>query len=157
MNIHASPASAKPILQFKVGDFVRIQNSEIVGRVIEDTEAGGATAVNVFDDDTWGDNPKFGPGVLSMWTPTPIPPAVPVVIVRPVIDTGSATDLAMRMLAMAELAEDLGRLAANEDDSPLAYHMQVIGSVVSETSCALLEILFAEQSRQEALSDSGED
>jgi hypothetical protein len=156
MNIHASPAIAKPIQLFKAGDFVRIQNGETVGRVVEDTDANGSTAVNVFDDDGFGYNPKFGPGILSMWTPTLAARVAPDVVVRPIIDTESGIELAMKLLALGELSEDLGRLAANEDNSPLACHMQVIGSSIGDKSCDLLDMLYAEQSRQEAESKSDE-
>jgi hypothetical protein len=157
VNIHAPLANAsKPIQLFKVGDFVRIQNGETVGRVLEDTDANGTTAVKVFDDDSWGDSPKFARGILSMWTPSPAARVAPEVVVRSVIDTGSAIELVMRIMAMGELSENHGLLAANEDDGRLASHMQVIGSVVGDMSGDLLDMLYAEQSRQEAESKSDE-
>lgn len=73
------------------------------------------------------------------------------------LDTGRAIELVMRIMAMGELSEHHGLLAANEDDGRLASHMQVIGSVVGDTSCDLLDMLYAEQSRQEAESASDED
>ena len=53
----------------------------------------------------------------------------------------NTVDLAMKLLAIGELAEDLGRLAANEDDGRLALHMKFVGSAVSDTSSALLNML----------------
>ena len=158
MNIHAPLANAsKPIQLFKVGDFVRIQNGETVGRVLEDTDANGTTAVKVFDDDGFGDNPKFGPGILSMWTPSLAARVASKIVVRSAIDTGSAIELVMRMMYKSEIVEDLGRLeTASGSDSRLACHVEHLGSELGDMSCDLLDMLYAEQGRQEAESESGE-
>jgi hypothetical protein len=157
MNIHASPASAKPIQQFKVGDFVRIQNGETVGRVLEDTDANGSTAVKVFDDDSFGDNPKFGPGILSMWTPTAAPiltasSSAPRVIEHP-IDIELAFELLMKISGGTHL---IGSLAA-QSDLIHSNDLEFIHSTIDPLVGKLLEMVFAEQSRQEAESDSDED
>jgi hypothetical protein len=159
MNIHASPIkSAAQIQRFKVGDFVRIQNGETVGRVLEDTDANGSTAVKVFDDDSFGDNPKFGPGILSMWTPSPATHVAPDVVVRPVIDTVLAFELLLKIVAANDLSGNLARLEMSnglrDGGDLLPLNMEFIHTAIDDTLGDLLDMIETEERRQEA--ESGE-
>jgi hypothetical protein len=154
MNIQVQPViagAALPCLLFKAGQFVRIKNSEVVGRVIEDTsDEYSNTRVHIFDDSdsSWGTNPSFGPGCLKMWAPEIVVECQPVV--TPPMDLGKAYDLLRRILAAFELTEDLGkREIASGNDSLLANHLELIGDTFSDTTMELLDMVFREQYRQE--------
>jgi hypothetical protein len=157
MNIRVQPGisgAALPCLLFKAGQFVRIKRGETVGRVLEDTDVSGSTNVQIFDDDSWG-TPSFGPGCLTMWTPEAIiPPPAPLPVPLPPLDCTKATELLMKLLAAFELTDDLGRLELETgNDSPLPFHLRLIGSTFSETTCDLLDMVRAEESRQETAQD----
>lgn len=152
MNIHVS---AKVSAQhFKAGDFVRIQNGETVGRVIEDTYADGSTIVNVFDDDSFGDNPKFGPGILSMWTPVPTVPVTSLPNVRPAVDTGRITKLILKILGGSDTLGNLARLEMSnnlrDSGDVLPLNIEFIHNAIDEAAGELLDIIETEERRQEA-------
>jgi hypothetical protein len=85
------------------------------------------------------------------------------ILVKPVsVDTESfnverAMALVMGMMAKAEILEDLGKLEIKcAEESRLSSHAEHLGSEIGDASCELFDMLFKEQSRQEAESESGE-
>jgi hypothetical protein len=142
--------SATPL--FKAGQFVRIKGGEIVGRVLEDTDAGGFTKVKIFDDPTWTGTRSFGPGCLTMWTPVVvIPQPAPLPPLLAPLDLEKVNERLMKIITYSDLARNLGDLEmSNEErsgDDLLPFHLKLIGSAVDDTTCDLLEMIENEERR----------
>jgi hypothetical protein len=145
MNTQVQPdisGAALPCL-FKAGQFVRL--GENVGRVIEDTEAKGFyTRVQMFDDPNgrWGRDGKasFGPGCLRL------------LVDAPSLDLEKVSDELMKLIAVSDLANGLG-IESMRDDENLRSHFRLIGSIVADRTCNLLDMISDEDRRQKQVNE----
>jgi hypothetical protein len=159
-NIRASAAElARPIqVLFKAGQFVRVTGGNAVGRVLEDTmDETSSTRVQVFDDDSWGNNPSFGPGALTMWTPDEICRATsPKPVPKPPLDVMRVLELMLKITGAWELTSDLVRSARAEADQSaqichahesLINNIELIADTFGDMAGEILEMLQAEIDR----------
>lgn len=75
------------------------------------------------------------------------------------MDLDKANERLMKIVAISDLLEDLGRLEMNADEDAgkeghlLPFHLQLIGSTLSDVACDLLDMVSAEEHRQKKESD----
>jgi hypothetical protein len=148
MNMHVHPGISGAALPcvFKVGDFVRIKGSANTGRITEVAENEDYPipyTVCVFGDPNTEND--FAAGQLEMWRSW---------TVQQPLDLEKAEERLMKIISLSELLEDLGRLEANNDADVgkpghfLPYHLQLIGSIVSDVACDLLDMIEIEGKRR---------
>jgi hypothetical protein len=146
MNMHASPANAKPIQQFKVGDFVRIHD-EIVGRVIKDTDEG-TTMVHIFNDA----NGDWGPDGNASFTG-----GLRLLVDGPSLDLETIIKNLGKISVALEMVEDLGKQQGESGgNNRLGDQLELIGSTYSSMASDLFGMVWTEQERQESRSSSAE-
>ena len=74
----------------------------------------------------------------------------------PALDTELANKHLMKLIAVSDLAEDVGTLERASEEN-LRSHLRLISSMIADTTCDLLDMIGVEEHRQDEKPDSEKD